>query len=77
MSSRIVTEKPHQGSVSKLLFVFYYVAVSVLLGIKPFVKFIRNYIWDRSDIFSIFLASNDINDIISRPFPNKTVLAFA
>ena len=32
----------------------------------PLVKFIRNYIRDSSDVFSIILTSEDIVDVISR-----------
>ena len=38
---------------TRMLYRTYYIDVSVLLGIPPLVKFIRNYIRDRSDVFSL------------------------
>ena len=46
---------------------FYYIDASVLLGNTPPVKFIRNYIRERSGVFSISSPTcEDIDDVISR-----------
>ena len=34
----------------------------------PLIKFIQNYIWDLSGVFSIILTSEDIDDVISHFF---------
>ena len=49
---------------------FYYIGKSVLVENRPLVKFIRNYIWDSSGVFSV----SSIARTSMKSFPAFTLL---